>query len=181
MSAKVGSEKIDGRDSPFTNFENTNYHPFDNNAINQNQSLYSADLQHEIFDNTMYDSQSPLESLIPIYQTKLSSRLKRGRMNEMLIKLNNQSKQMTNQYLSGPSIPAKNQKILKTSPHAQKVNRYLQGNMKYNHKREKSFQKDLDESFSKDVISLSKQRRPSSIMRQKRRGFDTSAHRFDKK
>ena len=92
MSAKVGSEKIDGRDSPFTNFENTNYHPFDNNAINQNQSLYSADLQHEIFDNTMYDSQSPLESLIPIYQTKLSSRLKRGRMNEMLIKLNNQSK-----------------------------------------------------------------------------------------
>ena len=102
-------------------------------------------------------------------------------MNEMLIKLNNQSKQMTNQYLSGPSIPAKNQKILKTSPHAQKVNRYLQGNMKYNHKREKSFQKDLDESFSKDVISLSKQRRPSSIMRQKRRGFDTSAHRFDKK
>lgn len=144
--------------------------------------MYSPDISHEIYENIAYERKElPIIYDLP-FQSKLSSRLKRGRMNEMLVKLNHQSKNMTNQYLSGPSIPAKNQKILKTSPHAQKVNDFLQNGMRYRHKREKSFQHNLSDTFNKDDMSyISKSVRPSSILKQKRKGFATSSHRFDKK
>ncbi|CAI2360786.1 unnamed protein product [Moneuplotes crassus] len=115
--------------------------------------------------------------------SKMKERLKRRKFNKTLIKTNQSSNMMTHQYLSGPSIPCKTQKILKKSPHAEKVNKFLQSNMKLKtHKRGLSFQNELENSFNKqDLIDLSKKPRPSSLLREKRKGFSTSSHRFDKK
>jgi len=116
-------------------------------------------------------------------EDKFREKLKRGRFNENIIKVNKSGNKMTYQHLSGPSIPGKTQKILKNSPHAQRINSFLQSSMRYGrHKREKSYQKDLDNTFSKeDILKLAQRGRPSSILRSKKKGFTTSSHRFDKK
>lgn len=89
---------------------------------------------------------------------------------------------MTYQHLSGPSIPGKTQKILKKSPHASKINKFLQGNLRYSHRRDFSFKKTGDHSFSKeDFRDLARRGRSTSLLRDNQKGFSTSAHRFDKK
>ena len=97
--------------------------------------------------------------------------------------MNKNSNKMAFQHRSGPSIPGKTIKILKSSPHAEKVNEFLQGNLRYGrHKRGQSYQKDLKSTFSKDdVLNLANKGRPSSIMKEKRKGFATSSYRFDQK
>lgn len=79
--------------------------------------------------------------------------------------------------MTGPSIPAKNQKILKTSPHASKLNKFLDGNMRYHHRRQKS------QALESSIYSKSPDRQNDviSLHKAKKRGFASSSHRFDKK
>ncbi|CAI2387434.1 unnamed protein product [Moneuplotes crassus] len=113
------------------------------------------------------------------FNPRAKNKMNRKRFNETLIK----TSKMTTRHLSGPSIPGRTQKILKKSPHAQQVNKFLNGSMRYRiHKRGSSLQTNLDNSFSKeDIIKLAERARPSSLLREKRKGFSTSSHRFDKK
>jgi hypothetical protein len=138
---------------------------------------YSTSKNYNYEHDSGYDNKPSINALKP-------SLLNRSRFNEALIKVNRKSQKMTNQFRSGPSIPGKTIKILKSSPHAHKVNKFLEGTIKMNqskHKRGFSFQKDLNNTFSKEDVALLKKSRPASIMKEKRKGFTTSSYRFDKK